>query len=56
MPIKNSTIDSDSKNEEAVKFEARSNYECKEWLKFLCVLALASVIKIIFFPILRIEK
>ena len=56
MSIKNSTIDSDSKNEEAVKFEARSNYECKEWLKFLCVLALASVIKIIFFPILRIEK
>ena len=46
MSIKNSTIDSDLKNEEAVKFEAQNNCKSKEWSSFLCVLVLASVIKI----------
>ena len=41
MSIKNSTIDSDLKNEEAVMFDFKS----KEWSSFLCVLPLASVIK-----------
>ena len=45
MSIKNSTIDSDLKNEEAVKFEAQTNCKIKGWSSFLCVLALASVIK-----------
>ena len=45
MSIKNSTIDSDLKNEEAVKFKAQTNSKSKEWSSFLCVLALASVIK-----------
>ena len=45
MSIKNSSIDSDLKNEEAVKFEAQTNCKSKEWSSFLCVLALASVIK-----------
>ena len=45
MSIKNSAIDSDLKNEEAVKFEAQTNCKSKEWSSFLCVLALASVIK-----------
>ena len=46
MSIKNSTIDSDLKNEQAVKFEAQNNCKSKEWSSFLCVLVLASVIKI----------
>ena len=45
MFIKNSTIDSDLKNEEAVKFKAQTNCKSKEWSSFLSVLALASVIK-----------
>ena len=45
MSIKNSPIDSDLKNEEAVKFEAQTNCKIKEWSIFVCVLALASVIK-----------
>ena len=45
MSIKNSTIDNDWKNEEAVKFEAQTNCKSKEYSSFLCVLALASVIK-----------
>ena len=45
MSIKNSSIDSDLKNEEAVKFEAQTNCKSKVWSSFLCVLALASVIK-----------
>ena len=45
MSIKNSPIDSDLKNEETVKFEAQTNCKSKEWSIFLCVLALASVIK-----------
>ena len=45
MTIKNSTNDSDLKNEEAVKFEAQTNCKSKGWSSFLCVLALASVIK-----------
>ena len=45
MSIKNSTIDNDWKNEEAVKFEAQTNCKSKEWSSFLCVLALASVIE-----------
>ena len=49
MSIKNSTIDSDFKNEEAVKFEAQANCKSKEWSSFPCVLALASAIKRIFF-------
>ena len=43
--IKNSTIDSDLKNEEAVKFEAETTCKCREWSIFLSVLALGSVIK-----------
>ena len=45
MSTKNSATDSDLKNEEAVKFEAQTNCKSKEWSSFLCVLALASVIK-----------
>ena len=45
MSIKNSTIDSDLKNEEPVKFEAETTCKSKEWSSFLCVLALAGVIK-----------
>ena len=45
MFIKNSTIDSDLKNEAAVKFKAQTNCKSKEWSSFLSVLALASVIK-----------
>ena len=45
MSTKNSAIDSDLKNEEAVKFEAQTNCKSKEWSGFLCVLALASIIK-----------
>ena len=45
MSIKNDTIDSDLKSEEAVKFEAQTNCKSKEWSSFLCVLALASVMK-----------
>ena len=56
MSIKNSTIDSDLKNEEAVKFEAQTNCKSKEWSSFLCVLALASVIKIKNIPIFRIVE
>ena len=44
MSIKNSTINSDLKNEESVKFEGQTNCKSKEWF-FLCVLTLASVIK-----------
>ena len=49
MSIKNSCIDSDLKNEEAVKFEAQTNCKSKVWSSFLCVLSLASVIKRKFF-------
>ena len=56
MSIKNSTIDSDLKNEEAVKFKAQTNSKSKEWSSFLCVLALASVIKIKNIPIFRIVE
>ena len=45
MSIENSSIDSDLKNEEAVTFEAQTICKSKEWLSFLCGLALASVIK-----------
>ena len=45
VSIKNSTIDSDLKNEEEVQFEAQTNCKSKEWSSFMCVLALASVIK-----------
>ena len=45
MSIKNSTIDSDLKNEEAVKFEAQTNCKSKEWSSFLCALAFVSVKK-----------
>ena len=45
ITIKNYTIDSDLKIEEAVKFEAQTNCKIKEWSSFLCVLALSSVIK-----------
>ena len=45
MAIKNCTIDSDLKNEEAVKFEAIANAKDKEWCSFLCLLALSSVIR-----------
>ena len=45
MSIKNSTVDSDLKNEETVKFEAQTNCKGKGWPSFLYVLALTSVIK-----------
>ena len=51
ISIKNSSIDSDLKNEEAIKFEAQSNCKSKKWSSFSCVLALASVIRRNFFPI-----
>ena len=40
MFIKNSTIDSDLKNEEAVKFEAQTNCKSKEWSSFFCGLSI----------------
>ena len=45
MSIKNSTIDSDFKSEKAVNFKAQTDCKSKERSSFLCVLALASVIK-----------
>ena len=45
MSIKNSTIDSDLKNEEAVKFEAQTNCISIEWSSFLFGLSIVSVIK-----------
>ena len=38
MPLKNSTIVSELKMEEAVKFEAKTNCKNKEWSSFLCIL------------------
>ena len=45
MSIKNSTIESDLKNEQAVTFEAQTNCKSKECSSSLCLLALASLIK-----------
>ena len=42
MPLKNSTIVSELKMEEAVKFEAKTNCKNKEWSSFLCILGLSS--------------
>ena len=56
MPIKNSTIDSDLKNEKTVKFEAQTNCKGKEWSSSLCILALASVIKRKIFSLFRIVE
>lgn len=44
MSIKNATIDSDLKNEAAVRYEALLNCKDKEWSSFLCILALSTVV------------
>ena len=45
MSLKNSTIDSDLKGEEAGRFDALSNCKDREWSSFLCILGLSSVVK-----------